>query len=108
MEGRSKFELSTLLQGRLYALAQDTQAPADVGIEIAVTIAESNQFVRHVERGDHGDTIQTDDFSAIANLAHFQVQEFRGIEQVGALFVRAGNVILLFEYSNADPRLVVA
>ena len=99
---RSELELLTLLQGRLYALAQDTQAAADVGFEIAVTITESNQFVRHIERRDHGNAIQADDFSAIADLTHFHIEEFGGIKQVGALLDRTGYVILLFEYP-AEP-----
>src|ERR1700735_487205 len=107
-KGSSEFELLTFLQGRLYALTQDTQASADVGIEIGVTVAETDEFICHVERGYYRNTIQADDLSAIADFSHLRVQELGRIKQVGAFLDRAGNVVLLFEYSHADPRLIVA
>src|SRR5271156_6788594 len=75
---------------------------------MGVTLAKSNQFIRHIQRGYDRDAIQTDHFSAVANLAHLGVQELRRIEEVGALLDGTGNVILLLEYAHAHSRLVVA
>src|ERR1700679_1432007 len=75
----SKLELSTLLQSRLYPLAQDTQAAAHGRVEMAVTITEADQRVGHVERRNDGNAIQAHDFAAVTDFAHLGVQELGGV-----------------------------
>src|SRR5688572_8903767 len=56
----------------------------------------------HIESGHHGNLVEAHDVAAIADLAHFPVQEFRGVEQGRALFRRTSNLVLLLQDSHAD------
>src|ERR1700722_2901857 len=75
---------------------------------MSVTIAESNQFIRHIEGGDHRDTVESHDLAAVADLPHLGIEKLGGIQEVGTLLDRAGDVILLLEYAHADAGLIVA
>src|SRR5678816_3747811 len=101
---RSQLELLTSAERALDALAQLANLLTDVCIHCIAATAQLEQLVREVQRGHHRDAVQADDVSTVADLAHLHVQVLGGIEQLGALFGEAGDLVFLLEDPHADPR----
>src|SRR6185436_9515759 len=101
---RSQLELLTSAERALDALAQLTDLLADVGIHGIAAAAQLEQLMREVQRGHHSDAVQADDVPTVADLAHLDVQVLGGIEQLGALFGEAGDLVFLLEDPHADSR----
>ena len=79
--------MATALESAVDALTQRSDARAGLGLAAAIFGLRLEQLVGEVEGGHHGDSIEADDFSGVANLAHLAVEELSGIEQCGAFVV---------------------
>lgn len=77
---RSEIELTAALERAVDAFAQRSNPRTRIGFAAAVFGLRLEQFVGEIERSHHGDAIESDDFSGVANLAHLAVEEFCGIE----------------------------
>src|SRR5690349_17627772 len=102
----SQLELLALSQCALDALAQRTHALTHAVVDPRFTVLALEVFVREVERGHHGDTVDANHPPAVAYLAHACVEELGRIEQGRTVIVRAGDDIFLLHDAYADPRLV--
>ena len=54
-----------------------------------------DQLGSEVQGRHHGDTVEPDDFAAVANLAHLRVQKLRRSDQGRPFRGRTGNLIFL-------------
>lgn len=98
----SGIELTTALEGAVDAFTQRADACTGFGLAATVFAFRLEHLVGEVERRHDGDTIETNDFSGAANLAHLVVEEFGGIEQGRAFVVRAGDEVFPLEDADAD------
>src|SRR5690349_18976699 len=69
--------------------------------------ALAQELVRDVERGHHRDAVDAGGFTRAANLAHPLVEKGDGLEQVGALLLLAGDLVVAPEKVDVErDRLV--
>src|SRR5476649_117314 len=69
---------------------------------MAVTTSQSNQFIGHVKCSDHRYTVKAHDLAAVADFAHARIQQFSGVQQIGTLVGRAGDLVVLLKDAYAD------
>ena len=67
-----------------------------------------DDLVCQVQCRHDGDAVQSDDFAAVADLAHALVEELGAVEQLGALVRTAGDDVFLFQNANAQGRALRA
>src|SRR5687768_6296463 len=100
--GLSKIELARALKCTLDTLAHVLHAAADGALQFGILLAQSKEFVGHVERGHDGDAIGAHHFSGVADFAHLLGEVFSGVEKSRPFIRRATHEVFLVENTNRD------
>ena len=70
--------------------------------------ALAQQIVRDVERRHHGDALGARDLAGVADLAHPAIEERDGVEELGALGLLAGNLVIAAEQRDVERHRALA
>src|SRR6186713_1253322 len=83
-------------------LAHRANPEADDVFQLFVLTLCLEQLVRNIQRRHNGHAVEPDDLTAIADLAHLEVQELGRREQLGLFLDRAGDVVFLLQDLDRD------